>query len=258
MQQYLINSHEVVKINHQQYSISIRTNCIGGKVILCLHGGPGLPDAQLVKHYNSDLATDATLVMWDQRGAGESYSASFAFKKNLMKERMLDDINNLVDYLCRRFCQQRIILLSHDFGTVLSVWYVQRHPEKIECLIQANQVVNNNGNEASYNFKSLLPVVPTLLAQRGLHGMIKFAIGAKWSLNTPLAKEQFDLREAVQSLSVPLYLLMGTKNSAAKAWFDSLAAPDKEYYYIENCEGNPMFLAAEQFNNKVKEIMGRR
>lgn len=258
MQHFLINSREIIKTNQQQYHLTIRSNCPQGKVILCLHGGPGLPDAELVRYYNSDLAENATLVLWDQRGAGEAYSASFAFKKNLMKERVLDDINNLVNYLCRRFHQQKVILLAHDFGTVLSVWYVQQHPEKVDCLMQVNQVVEKNESSVLLPFKTIFPVLPSFLKERRISGLLKYAVGAKWSANTPLSKEQFDLRESVRSISVPVYLITVTKKLTAKEWFDGLEAPDKEYYTIESTDGNPMFEAPEQFNSIVKTIMGRQ
>lgn len=258
MKHYLIDSYEVIKTNHQQYYISIRSNRPEGSVILCLHGGPGLPDAELVRNYNSEIADTATLVMWDQRGAGEAYSASFAFKKNLMKERVLEDIDNLVTYLCQRFQTEKVTLLAHEFGTVLSVWYAHLHPDKVDCLIQINPIMDSGEISSSYSLKTLLPVVPNILVNRHLIGIGKLLTGANWSGNTPLAKEQFDFRETVHNLSVPLYVIAGASDTSSKDWFEHVQAPEKAYYPFENCNGNPMFEASKQFNQTIKEIMGRR
>ena len=257
MKHYLIDSREVIKTNHQQYPIAVRTNCPEGKVILFLHGGPGLPDAELVRYYNSDIADTAVMVVWDQRGAGEAYSASFAFKKNLMKERMLNDIDNLVRYLCRRFNKQKVVLMAHGFGAVLSDWYTRQHPDKVDCLIQINPTITNQQTDSYGALKTLLPVIPDVLCGRRIAGIAKLIIGAKWSGNTPLAKEQFDLREAVKSLPVPVFMVTGTDAADAKEWFDILKAPAKEHIVFESCSGNPMFEKPDAFNRVVKRIMGR-
>ena len=261
MDSYIIDSHEVIKINHQKYFLSVRSNCRDGNVILCLHGGPGLPNAELIKHYNSDIANAATLVMWDQRGAGDAYSASFAFKKNLMKERLLDDINNVVNYLRNRFQQDKIILLGHSFGTVLSVWYTQQHPEKVAALINVSQLLTPV-SEKKVNTSDILITLSALkdyFRNRKMKGLLKYVIGAKWSSNTPLAKEPFDFSAEVNALAVPLFVMMGEKDAVSffekvKEWFDCIAAPRKELYPFAYSGHLLLWEDNNKFNKIVKEI----
>ncbi|MBQ9229477.1 MAG: alpha/beta hydrolase [Eubacterium sp.] len=267
MNNYLINSKETVKTNHQQYPIRLLSNRPDGPIFLFLHGGPGMPDAELVLHYQQELAEYGTLVTFDQRGAGDAYSLSFAFKKNLMKERLLSDIDNLVTYLLRRFQKEKVVLCGHSFGSVLSVWYAQQHPEKVACLVNAAQLAEAerphrySSEELFTGAKTLLPVALPAIRSRGFSGLVKLAVGAKWSANSPLAKEDPDLLHTAAVLAMPVYIVMGTNDSVtplepAKAWFDALTAPDKAFCTVEGAGHPVMFEKPAEYNALIKEFLG--
>lgn len=97
--------------------------------------------------WNSQLADVATLVCWDQRGAGIAYNSKTAKYEVLTKELYVDDLNNVVQYLKERFHKDRIILVGHSFGSELGVWYVQKHPENVESYVGIGQVVDAVKNE---------------------------------------------------------------------------------------------------------------
>ena len=42
--------------------------------LVVLHGGPGFPETNFFRHYNSALEKSFTVVHWEQRGAGKSFT----------------------------------------------------------------------------------------------------------------------------------------------------------------------------------------
>ena len=153
MSDYVIDSAEKINCNGDDYYIRIRTENTENPVVLFLHGGCGAADRAFIMKWNSPLAKVCTIVAWDQRGAGIAYDRKKAKTEVLTKELYIDDLNNVVEYLKKRFNREKIILVGHSFGTELGVWYCQRYPENIECYVGIGQVVDAAKNEEiSFNF----------------------------------------------------------------------------------------------------------
>jgi pimeloyl-ACP methyl ester carboxylesterase len=57
-------------------------------------------------------------------------------------DRVVTDILAVTDYLRGRFGQERVYLLGHSGGSILSVLAVTRHPEKFHAYIGAGQAVD--------------------------------------------------------------------------------------------------------------------
>ena len=153
MSNYIIDSAEKINYNGNDYYIRIRTENTENPVVLFLHGGCGVADRAFIMKWNSPLAKVCTIVAWDQRGAGIAYDRKKAKTEVLTKELYIDDLNNVVEYLKKRFNKEKIILVGHSFGTELGVWYCQCHPENVECYVGIGQVVDAVKNEElSFNF----------------------------------------------------------------------------------------------------------
>lgn len=84
----------------------------------------------LVLKYNQALEKNFTVVVWDQRGAGKSYYP-FAEDTPVTIETFLQDLYFLVQYLLERFRQEKLYLWGHSQGSVLGLYFIQRHPEYI-------------------------------------------------------------------------------------------------------------------------------
>lgn len=150
---YAIDEAEKIQYNDNSYYLRIRTKNISNPVVLFLHGGCGAADRAFIMKWNSELAGFATLVAWDQRGAGIAYNSKIAKKEILTKDLYLSDLDNVISYLKQRFNQNKIILVGHSFGSEFGVWYVQKHPENIELYVGIGQVVDAARNESlSYDF----------------------------------------------------------------------------------------------------------
>ncbi|HEY2491329.1 MAG TPA: alpha/beta hydrolase [Paenibacillus sp.] len=121
-------------------------------ILLWIHGGPGGAQIGFIRQYCSDLEKDFLVVNWDQRGAGLSYSKNIT-ADSMTIDRMVDDLIEVVHELCIRFHQQKVYLLGHSWGTILSLLAVQRQPELFHGYFAVSQVVNLLKNERiSYEF----------------------------------------------------------------------------------------------------------
>ncbi|MEC0092068.1 alpha/beta fold hydrolase [Paenibacillus macquariensis] len=130
----------------------IRGHDRNNPILLWIHGGPGGAQIGFGRQYSSDLEKDFVVVNWDQRGAGLSYAKTIS-KNSMTIDRMVDDLIEIVQGLCRRFHQQKIYLLGHSWGTILALFAVKRHPELFHGYFAISQVVNMRENERiSYEF----------------------------------------------------------------------------------------------------------
>lgn len=121
-------------------------------ILLWIHGGPGAAQIGFNRHYCTDLEQDFIVVNWDQRGAGLSYSSRIP-PETMNIDQMVDDLIEIVKQLCSRFQQQKVYLLGHSWGTILSILAVKRYPELFHGYFSVCQLVNFSENErASYEF----------------------------------------------------------------------------------------------------------
>lgn len=128
-------------INNSRQFISMRSNDAANKpVLLFLHGGPGASATVLFQKFNKDLENDFIVICWDQRGAGKSYSKNIDNSK-LTVPQFIDDAHVLIEYLCRRFQQEKIYLIGHSWGSRLGIYLVRLYPQRIAGYISVGQEV---------------------------------------------------------------------------------------------------------------------
>ena len=124
----------------EQY-LQIRGEDIDNPVILWLHGGPGFPLTYLSSYYQKGLESDYTIVCWEQRGCGRTYYQN-GDNGELTIERLVSDMDELVDYLCVRFQKDKIIIMGQSWGTVLGMEYLNKNPQKVAAYISIGQVTD--------------------------------------------------------------------------------------------------------------------
>ena len=107
MKKYLIDSAEKVNINNNDYYLRFRSQNFYAPVVLFLHGGCGAADRPFIMKWNSELAEYATIVAWDQRGAGLAYNRKMAKTEILTKDLYINDLHNVVQYLKRDLIKKR-------------------------------------------------------------------------------------------------------------------------------------------------------
>ncbi len=129
--------------NIKQY-IEICGENIDNPIVVFLHGGPGSPAPYVSYYYRKELQSLYTFVNWDQRGCGKTYfkNQNLHINNELSVNILLNDLDELVNYLTLRFNKDKVIIMGHSWGTALGTLYVKEHPEKVSAYIGVSQCIN--------------------------------------------------------------------------------------------------------------------
>ncbi|MHC4154171.1 MAG: alpha/beta fold hydrolase [Planctomycetota bacterium] len=149
-----ISSLEEITLGGLKQWIFIRGTDQKNPVLIFLHGGPGAPapgmsssrklDAELIKNF--------TVVHWDQRGAGKSYNSDIPVKCMTI-DTLVEDCNELIEYLKNRFNTQKVFIVAHSSGSVIGIKTAHKYPEKIYAYVGVGQIINDYEQlKISYNF----------------------------------------------------------------------------------------------------------
>jgi pimeloyl-ACP methyl ester carboxylesterase len=113
-------------------------------VLLYLHGG--MPDYFLTERYPTGLEDHFTVVWWEQRGSGISYSADIPPESKTL-EQMISDTLDVTNYLCHRFGKEKIYLMGHSGGTFIGIQAAAREPQLYSAYIGVAQMSNQLESE---------------------------------------------------------------------------------------------------------------
>ena len=133
-----------VTINGMQQGMLIKSKDARHPVLLYLHGG--MPDYFLGQKYPTGLEEHFTVVWWEQRGTGLSYSPDIPLE-TLTVEQLIEDTLALTLHLCSRFRKERIYLMAHSGGTFFGIQAAARAPHLYHAYIGVAQMVNQLESE---------------------------------------------------------------------------------------------------------------
>jgi pimeloyl-ACP methyl ester carboxylesterase len=149
-----ISSLEEITLGDLKQWIFIRSMDQNNPVLIFLHGGPGEPTVGMssCRRLDSELIKHFTVVHWDQRGAGKSFSSSIPVD-SMSLDRLVEDCNELIDYLRNRFDTPKVFIVAHSSGTLIGIKTAHKYPEKIHAYVGAAQIINDCEHETiNYNF----------------------------------------------------------------------------------------------------------
>jgi pimeloyl-ACP methyl ester carboxylesterase len=115
-------------------------------VLLFLHGGPGMTEVFMELDYPTGLERHFTMVWWEQRGAGMSFSADIP-PETMTMEQMISDTIEVADYLRDRFSQDRILLFGHSWGSYLGIQVAAAAPDRFHAYVGMAQIVHQLRSE---------------------------------------------------------------------------------------------------------------
>jgi pimeloyl-ACP methyl ester carboxylesterase len=133
-----------VTINGVQQGMFIKSKDARNPVLLYLHGG--MPDYFLSQKYPIGLEDHFTVVWWEQRGSGISYSPDVP-RETLTVEQFIDDTLAVANYLRSRFRKEKIYLMGHSGGTFFGIQAVARAPHLYHTYIGVEQMANQLESE---------------------------------------------------------------------------------------------------------------
>ncbi len=140
-----------IPVNGAMQKIHVISNDISLPVLLFLHGGPGVVNRHSVIADNKDLLDSFTIATWDQRGTGGSYKG--VDHNALTIDQLVEDANEVVNYLCKEFNKENIFVIGGSWGSLLGIRLAYAHPEHLAAFVGFGQFVDGAKNEnISYQF----------------------------------------------------------------------------------------------------------
>jgi pimeloyl-ACP methyl ester carboxylesterase len=139
-----------VTINGVTQGMFIQSTDINNPVLLHLHGG--MPEFFLTEKHPTGLEKDFTVVWWEQRGSGISYSADIPPEMMTM-EQMISDTLAVTNYLRDRFHKEKIYLTGHSGGSFIGIQAAARAPELYHAYIgQAQMSSQLESEKLAYDY----------------------------------------------------------------------------------------------------------
>jgi pimeloyl-ACP methyl ester carboxylesterase len=134
-----ISEKTLVDINGLKQGMFIKGKDINNPVLLFVHGGPGMPEYWLTQRYPTGIEDHFTVVWWEQRGAGLSYSPDIP-PESMTAEQFVADAIEVTNYLRKRFGQEKIYLMAHSWGSYIGIQAAAHEPDLYYAYIGVGQI----------------------------------------------------------------------------------------------------------------------
>ncbi len=100
-----------------------------GAPVVMLAGGPGFSPGYL-EPVAQKLGSQYACVLFHQRGTGRSMMETVTFETHALKTLVAD-----LEALRRELKVEKLTLLGHSFGGILSMMYASQHPDRVNALV---------------------------------------------------------------------------------------------------------------------------
>ncbi|MEQ8743010.1 alpha/beta fold hydrolase [Parasphingorhabdus sp.] len=184
-----ISERVAVEIGGISQAMIIQSVDSANPVLLFLHGGPGMTEFFMEQDYPTGLEHHFTMVWWEQRGAGMSFSADIP-PETMTMEQMIADTVEVADYLRARFGQHRILLLGHSWGSYLGIQVAAAAPDRFFAYVGMAQIAHQLRSEIMARDYLL-----RAYGERGDAAMVRKLKAAKVSMEDGLSPAWMRLRD---------------------------------------------------------------
>ncbi len=132
----------IVDLGGYKQKIAIEGKTKDLPVVICLHGGPGSPVPFSVgcRGLFPEWTDKAIMVYWDQLGCGAN---NRLIDDSFKTEHFVDMTCDLVEYIKRKFPENRVYLFGVSWGSILSLNAALRIPEKLDGVFVYGQILKN-------------------------------------------------------------------------------------------------------------------
>jgi len=190
-----ISEKVYININGVEQGMFIKSKDSTKPVLLFLHGG--MPFYFLTKKYPAALEDYFTVVWWEQRGSGMSYSANIQ-PESITLEQLISDTREVTNYLRVRFGQEKIYLMGHSGGTFIGIHAASQMPELYYAYIGVAQMSQQLESE-----KLAYEYMIAKYKEKGNRKMVSKLESAPVSLTDGTPRSYLSLRDkAMHSLGI--------------------------------------------------------
>jgi len=239
-----ISTLEKINLGGVDQWILIRGKNKLNPILLFLHGGPGaplFPYARQIGFY-TNLENHFTLVYWEQRGTGKSYSPSI-LPENMTIDQLVSDTHELIEIILDRFQVAQIYLLARSWGSLIGIFTVQKYPELISAYISIGQIVSPIKND-SLSYQYTIALAKRLDNHKALNELNKIGLPPYHYKNLIIQRKwltKFRAKNQELSFFSNLNILLSTPEYSLKDIFFIGCDPffslkhlwNKEYYNID-------------------------
>lgn len=137
-----VNEEKYVSIGGIDQWVTIKGYDARNPVVLVVHGGPGASFSPYDDSVFGEWRRGFTVVQWDQRGAGRTYTKSGQTVESTMTlDRMVKDGIEVSGFLEGHLHKRQIALFGGSWGSLLAVEMVKRRPDLFCAYVGTAQVV---------------------------------------------------------------------------------------------------------------------
>lgn len=137
--EHAISQLRKVDINNTSLEVMIRGNDRNNPVLIFVHGGPCCSEIPYVKKYQNLLEKDFTIVHYDQRGCGKSYTLTKDYS-DITATTHVEDLVALTKYIKKYLKKDKVILVGHSYGTYIATQAASKNPELFQLYVGIGQM----------------------------------------------------------------------------------------------------------------------
>lgn len=148
-----IEEVEQLDVNGSTQWISIRGLNRDNPVLLVLHGGPGSALMGMTWAYQKPWEDFFTVVNWDQRGVGKSFSAADSARlgATLSPEQLARDAAVVAQHIREKLGPRKMAVMGFSYGTSIGPRLVEMHPDWFSVYVGVGQMSNENNEKIIYD-----------------------------------------------------------------------------------------------------------
>lgn len=143
-----LQASETVRIGGIDQVMTVRSQDLRNPVLIYFHGGPGFVETPLDWWWGRGWDEYFTVIHWDQRNGGKTYTASGANDPaTLTPARFQADAEEVVQWALKRFGKRKLFVLGHSWGSMLGLKLAAAHPEWLHAYLGMGQITDGLESE---------------------------------------------------------------------------------------------------------------